>query len=66
MEVKDKQEFTRQENTSDKRASQQRHGGAASMKEVRARSLSRVRLCVTPRTAAPQAPPSMGFSRQEY
>ena len=27
---------------------------------------SRVRLCVTPRTAAYQAPPSMGFSRQEY
>ena len=23
-------------------------------------------LCATPRTAAPQAPPSMGFSRQEY
>ena len=27
---------------------------------------SRVRLCVTPRTAAHQASPSMGFSRQEY
>ena len=27
---------------------------------------SRVRLCVTPETAAQQAPPSMGFSRQEY
>ena len=27
---------------------------------------SRVRLCVTPRTAAFQAPPSLGFSRQEY
>ena len=27
---------------------------------------SRVRLCATPRTAAYQAPPSMGFSRQEY
>ena len=27
---------------------------------------SRVRLCVTPWTAAHQAPPSMGFSRQEY
>ena len=26
---------------------------------------SRVRLCVTPWTAAHQAPPSMGFSRQE-
>ena len=29
-------------------------------------SLSHVRLFVTPRTAAYQAPPSMGFSRQEY
>ena len=28
--------------------------------------ISRVRLCVTPWTAAYQAPPSMGFSRQEY
>ena len=28
--------------------------------------LSRVRLFVTPWTAAYQAPPSMGFSRQEY
>ena len=27
---------------------------------------SRVRLLATPRTAAYQAPPSMGFSRQEY
>ena len=27
---------------------------------------SRVRLCVTPETAAHQAPPSMGFTRQEY
>ena len=25
-----------------------------------------VQLCVTPETAAHQAPPSMGFSRQEY
>ena len=31
-----------------------------------AQSLSRVRLFVTPRTAAHQAPLSMGFSRQEY
>ena len=29
-------------------------------------SLSRPRLLATPRTAAYQAPPSMGFSRQEY
>ena len=28
--------------------------------------LSRVRLFVTPQTVAYQAPPSMGFSRQEY
>ena len=27
---------------------------------------SRVRLCATPQTAAHQAPPSMGFSRQEH
>ena len=31
-----------------------------------AQSLSRVLLCVTPWTAAHQAPLSMGFSRQEY
>ena len=30
------------------------------------KSLSRVRLLVTPWTAAHQAPPPMGFSRQEY
>ena len=34
--------------------------------EVKLKSLSRVRLSVTPWTAAYQAPPSMGFSRQEY
>ena len=28
--------------------------------------LSRVRLCATPLTAAHQAPPSLGFSRQEH
>ena len=33
---------------------------------VQVKSLSRVRLFATPRTAAFQAPPSMGFSRQEY
>ena len=27
---------------------------------------SRVRLCATPQMAAHQAPPSLGFSRQEY
>ena len=30
------------------------------------KSLSRVRLFATPQTVAYQAPPSMGFSRQEY
>ena len=30
------------------------------------KSLSRVRLLATPWTAAYQAPPFMGFSRQEY
>ena len=30
------------------------------------KSLSHVRLCVTPWTVAYQAHPSMGFSRQEY
>ena len=30
------------------------------------KSLSRVQLLATPWTAAYQAPPSMGFSRQEY
>jgi len=36
------------------------------MVEVKVKSLSRVRLLVTPWTAAYQATPSMGFSRQEY
>ena len=34
--------------------------------KVKAKSLSRVRLFATPWTTAYQAPPSMGFSRQEY
>ena len=34
--------------------------------KVKVKSLSRVRLLVTPWTAAYQAPPSMGFYRQEY
>ena len=33
---------------------------------MKVKSLSRVRLLVTPWTAAYQAPPPMGFSRQEY
>ena len=34
--------------------------------KVKVKSLSRVRLFMTPWTAAYQGPPSMGFSRQEY
>ena len=34
--------------------------------ESEVKSLSRVRLFATPWTVAYQAPPSMGFSRQEY
>ena len=34
--------------------------------KVKVKSLSRVRLLGTPWTAAQQAPPSMGFSRQEF
>ena len=34
--------------------------------KVKVKSLSHVRLLSTPWTAAHQAPPSMGFSRQEY
>ena len=34
--------------------------------KVKVKSLSRIRLLETPWTAAHQAPPSMGFSRQEY
>ena len=34
--------------------------------KVKVKSLSRVRLLATPWTAAHQAPPSMGFSKQEY
>ena len=34
--------------------------------KVKGKSLSRVRLFETPWTAAYQAPPSMGFSRQQY
>ena len=34
--------------------------------KVKVKSLSRVRLLATPWTAAYQAPPSMGFARQEY
>ena len=34
--------------------------------KAKVKSLSRVRLFAIPWTAAHQAPPSMGFSRQEY
>ena len=34
--------------------------------KVKVKALSHVQLLATPRTAAYQAPPSMGFSRQEY
>ena len=34
--------------------------------KVKVKSLSHVRLLATPWTAAYQAPPSMGFSKQEY
>ena len=34
--------------------------------KVKVKSLSHIQLLVTPWTAAYQAPPSMGFSRQEY
>ena len=34
--------------------------------KVKVKSVSRAWLCATPWTAAYQAPPSMGFSRQEY
>ena len=33
---------------------------------MKVKSLSRLQLLATPWTAAHQAPPSMGFSRQEY
>ena len=33
---------------------------------MKVKPLSRVRLLATPWTVAHQAPPSMGFSRQEY
>ena len=34
--------------------------------KVKVKSLSHIRLLATPWTIAYQAPPSMGFSRQEY
>ena len=37
-----------------------------SVMQLTVKSLSHVQLCVTPWTVAYNAPPSMGFSRQEY
>ena len=44
---------------------QQSHYWAYTLK-VKVKSLCRVQLFETPRTVAHQAPPSMGFSRQEF
>ena len=41
-------------------------GSALALLRGRAKLLSHVQPCATPWTAAHQAPPSMGFSRQEY
>ena len=41
-------------------------GSVVKQKKVKVKSLSRVRLLATPWTVSHQAPPSMGFSRQEY
>ena len=43
----------------------QQHDSAIKVK-VKVKSLSRVQLFTTPWTVAHQAPPPMGFSRQEY
>ena len=40
--------------------------GSSSVMKVKVKSLSHVPLFVTPWTVAYHAPPSMGFSRQEY
>ena len=40
--------------------------GKPVLTKMKVKSLSHVRLFVTPRTVAYQASPSMGFSRQEY
>ena len=40
--------------------------GSQSCTHLKVKSLSRVRLFVTPWTVAYHAPPSVGFSRQEY
>ena len=40
--------------------------GGRSKRTLLLSRFSRVRLCATPETAAHQAPPSLGFSRQEH
>ena len=50
----------------DLRESHQSPPAPVSICKVKVKSLSRVRLFVTPWTVAYHAPPSMGFSRQEY
>ena len=42
------------------------HDGASELLLLLLSRISRVRLCATPETAAHQAPPSLGFSRQEH
>ena len=42
------------------------HGGCRMLASMKVKSLSCVRLFVTPWTVAYHAPPSMRFSRQEY
>ena len=44
----------------------EKRGSPVRLAAAAAKLLSRVQLCVTPWTAAYQAPPSRGFSRQEY
>ena len=43
-----------------------RSSPSPSLSQLLLSHFSRVRLCVTPETAAHQAPPSLGFSRQEH
>ena len=47
-------------------ASGVQQGESVMKAKVKVKSPSRVRLFATPWTVAHQAPPSMGFSRQEY
>ena len=46
--------------------SKQAMNSAMKERKVKVKSLSRVRLFATPWTVGYQAPPSLGFSRQEY